>query len=158
MRVLFGILAIATLGCASAYDATYAEELGRLEDEQAVVDSAERAAHAEAQRYAAVVYFALGSSSLTEAARHELRWFAEKSAPFPKAIIRVQGFADSTGSEPTNQALSMERAQRAAAYLSELGIDASRLRVEGFSTNFPADENDTAKGRNRNRRVEVTVL
>lgn len=145
------------LACASAYDDTYNTELDRLESEQAARDTEERAAHAEASRYAAVVYFDLGSSEVGEDGRRELRWFAEKMAPYPKAIIRVQGFADTTGSEPRNQVLSRERAQRVADLLGVLGIESSRIRTEGFATEFPAETNQTAKGRNRNRRVEVTV-
>ncbi len=156
-RVALALLALLSLGCASAYDATYEDEYGRLERDQAERDAAEEAAHAEARRYAAVVYFEVGRNDLSGAAHRELRWFAEKLEPYPRALIRVQGFADATGSEPRNEVLSLERAQRVADYLQLLGFDAARVRTEGFSTSFPAETNESAAGRRRNRRVEVTV-
>lgn len=156
-RVALALLAVLSLGCASAYDATYEDEYGRLERDQAERDAAEEAAHAEARRYAAVVYFEVGASSLSEDAQRELRWFAEKLEPYPNALIQVQGFADATGSEPRNKVLSLERALRASDYLQLLGFRPARIRTENFSTSFPAETNESAAGRRRNRRVEVTV-
>ena len=157
-RILPALLACVCVGCASAYDTTYQEELGGLEREQAARDAGEEAAHTEARRYAAIVHFEIGSSDLSNAAERELRWFSKQLAAYPSALIRVQGFADSTGSEPRNEVLSLERARRTADYLALSGIETSRMRIEGFSTNFPAETNDSATGRSKNRRVEVTVL
>ncbi len=155
----FGLLVLVLgLGCASTYDDAYQLETDRLESQEAQRQASEQADHRDAQKYAAIVYFDLGSSTLSEDARRELRWLAEKLAPYPKAILKIQGFADGTGSEPRNQVLSLERSQRVKGYLMEIGIDPSRLRTEGFSSSIPAETNDTAKGRSRNRRVEVTVL
>ena len=56
------LMAVLTLGCASAYDQTYQREMDRLGEEQKARDAQERAAHSEARRYAAVVYFEVGSA------------------------------------------------------------------------------------------------
>jgi outer membrane protein OmpA-like peptidoglycan-associated protein len=103
------------------------------------------------------VYFATGSATLTPDAQHELRWFVEKMQPYPQAQILAQGFADSTGTEARNTALSEERAGAVKAYLASQGLAAPRITAQGFGIQSPAASNASAKGRRDNRRVEVTV-
>jgi len=143
--------------CPSAYQRTYNRETQRLEAQQQAETEQERAAHAEAQKYAAVAYFDVGSAELRPRDQGELDWFVKQIEPFPKAIIEVNGFADSTGSEATNQQLSTERADTVEKYLESKGIDRSRIVTQAFSTQFPAASNENPAGRRNNRRVEVTV-
>jgi len=157
MRFTLFAALLMTLGCASAYDETYARETTRLEQEEQARQAREEAAHAEARRYAAVVYFDLNSAAISEEGYRELAWFVKQVEPYPQAIIQVQGFADSTGMESLNQKLSEERAESVARYLSSVGIDPARIRTEGFASEFAARPNLTEEGRERNRRVEVTV-
>jgi len=155
--VALGTMALLAQGCPSAYQRTYERETQKLEAEQRAADAQERAAQAEASRYAAVVYFDVGSAVIGADGQRELHWFVQKMQPYPEAMILVQGFADSTGSEATNQALSGQRADAVASYLGGQGIDRSRLVVQRFGTDSPAASNATAGKRSRNRRVEVTV-
>ena len=141
---------LGALGCQTAYNNAYNQEYERLKQQ-------DEAAHAEAARYAAVIYFETGSAALDEDAKQQLRWFAEKQAAFPHATFDVQGFADSTGSEATNQSLSAQRAQVCAGDLSSLGIEPARMQVTAFSTASPAASNASMQGRKSNRRVEITV-
>jgi outer membrane protein OmpA-like peptidoglycan-associated protein len=154
--VLGGTLGLVQ-GCPSAYHKTYERETARLETEQRAADAQAAARHAEASKYAAVVYFDVGSAVVGTDGERELRWFVGKMQPYPEAVILVQGFADVTGSEATNRTLSEDRARAVASYLSGQGIAASRLVTEGHGTASAAAANATAKGRERNRRVEVTV-
>jgi outer membrane protein OmpA-like peptidoglycan-associated protein len=149
--------ALATMGCASAYDQAYAQETQRLEAQEQARRAEDRAAHAEARKYAAVVYFDVGSAVVKEQGYRELTWFVQKMRPYPKVIIQVQGFADSTGGDTLNQNLSEERSAAVARYLTSQGIQSSRLAVQGFASEFPAGSNESAQGRLNNRRVEVTV-
>lgn len=148
---------VLALGCASAYQDTYDREMERLGDERRVAEAHERSAHAEAQKYAAVVYFDVGSSAIREDGFRELGWFVDQLRPYPKAIVEVRGFADTTGGDAVNQRLSHERAESVARYLVSRGIDSQRIVALGFSSEFPADSNVTAEGRRKNRRVEVTI-
>ena len=157
VAVVLGAATLLLEACPSAYQRTYDRDLARLEAEQRVQNQQAAAAHAEASRYAAVVYFAVGSAAVSPDGQRELGWFADKMAPYPQANILVQGFADTTGSEATNQELSVTRARAVAAILSGRGIDPSRLLVQGYGTTSAAASNVTAEGRERNRRVEVTV-
>ena len=155
-----GVVLLATVlavGCSSGYKRAYERETQRLETDAAAKDTQERAAYAEASRFAAVVYFATGSATLTEDGQRELRWFVEKMQAYPKAEILAQGFADSTGSEAKNRELSTQRAEAVKTYLASQGIAASRIAAQGFGVDSPAATNVTTKGRRDNRRVEVTV-
>ena len=60
--VALGTMALLAQGCPSAYQRTYERETQKLEAEQRAADAQERAAQAEASRYAAVVYFDVGSA------------------------------------------------------------------------------------------------
>jgi outer membrane protein OmpA-like peptidoglycan-associated protein len=155
-----GALGLALLlgqGCSTAYNRAYEKETQRLETEQRAADAQAAAEHAQASRYAAVVYFDVGSAVVGTDGERELRWFVEKMQPYPKAVILVQGFADATGSEGKNKTLSEDRAKAVASVLGAQGIAASRLVTQGYGTDSPAAANVSAKGRTRNRRVEVTV-
>jgi len=157
MRIaLFAALLLA-IGCASAYDETYAQETEKLQQQEQTRQAQEAAAHAEARKYAAVAYFDVNSAVIQDDGYRELDWFVKQMQPYPQAIIQIQGFADSTGAESLNQELSEQRAASVARYLSREGIDPSRIRTEGFASEFAARPNVTAEGRQRNRRVEVTV-
>jgi outer membrane protein OmpA-like peptidoglycan-associated protein len=155
MRIVLSALLLCAVGCASAYDETYARETEKLEQAAQARQAEEAAAHAEARRYAAVVYFDVNSAEIQDP--RELDWFAQKMQLYPKAIIQVQGFADSTGTESLNQELSEQRAASVARYLGSVGIDPAQIRTEGFASEYAARPNVTAEGRQRNRRAEVTV-
>lgn len=150
-------LAVLLAGCPSAYQRTYDQEMQKLADEQRAADAQAAAEHAQASRYAAVVYFDTGSAVIAEEGQRELRWFLEKMQPYPEAIILVQGFADATGDEANNRRLSDERARAVAGFLNAGGIGPARIIMQGYGTESPAASNATAEGRRDNRRVEVTV-
>ena len=151
------ILAALLTGCPSAYQRTYDQKMAELQAQAQQENQQQQALYAEASKYAAVIYFQTGSSALDQDAIRQLNWFVDKMKPYPQANFLVQGFADSTGAEATNQQLSVGRAQAVADYLSGQGIAMTRMNVQGFGTGSPAAENTTAQGRRDNRRVEVTV-
>ena len=72
--------------------------------------------------------------------------------------VRIEGHTDNRGAKKVNLALSQDRAQAVADYLSSQGIDASRLEVQGFGDSRPIAPNLTARGRELNRRVEFVIL
>ena len=76
----------------------------------------------------------------------------------PAATARIVGFTDATGSPARNEKLAMERAEAARRVLVERhGIDPSRIAVESRAANEPVAANDTADGRQQNRRAVITV-
>ncbi len=77
---------------------------------------------------------------------------------YPNIKVEVAGHTDSIGTDEYNQSLSERRAQVVYGYLTSNGIDASRLiGPVGYGESRPIDTNDTAEGRQRNRRTELVV-
>lgn len=76
----------------------------------------------------------------------------------PGVAVEIAGFTDSTGSPDHNQVLSGKRAESVVAFLSQGGIDASRLRAIGYGENNPVASNDKEEGRAKNRRTELKII
>jgi outer membrane protein OmpA-like peptidoglycan-associated protein len=77
---------------------------------------------------------------------------------YNQTIIVVSGHTDSSGSAQHNQKLSEDRAGSVANYLRGQKILSDRLETVGFGETQPAVTNNTAAGRELNRRVEITLL
>jgi OOP family OmpA-OmpF porin len=102
--------------------------------------------------------FALGSAKLTPQAEGVLDGLVVLANKHPDAVIEIGGYTDSTGSAVFNQQLSEQRALSVRNYMVLKGITPDRLRAIGYGeTNFVAT-NDTAEGRQQNRRVEFKFL
>lgn len=72
--------------------------------------------------------------------------------------LKLAGHTDNTGSLQTNMRLSKERAEAVKAYLVSKGANPSRIEATGYGPNQPIAPNNTADGRQQNRRVEFTLL
>lgn len=77
---------------------------------------------------------------------------------FDQTRIRIDGHTDSTGSDSYNQMLSERRASSVRDFLLDQGIAPSRTRATGYGERNPVASNDTAAGREQNRRVELTLV
>jgi outer membrane protein OmpA-like peptidoglycan-associated protein len=75
----------------------------------------------------------------------------------PDRSVAIEGYTDSVGSEDYNQALSQRRADSVRSYLVRQGIGSGRLTASGLGMSDPVAGNDSAAGRQQNRRVEVIV-
>jgi OmpA-OmpF porin, OOP family len=102
--------------------------------------------------------FQTGTSSLTAASVARLHEVVDVLEANPNAHADINGFTDSTGSDAANRRLSEARATAAAGKIAGLGIDKSRLTAQGFGAENPVADNDSADGRQRNRRVEIRVM
>ncbi len=71
--------------------------------------------------------------------------------------MSIEGHTDSTGSDAHNQSLSERRAKSVHDYLGTCGLQASTLSSKGLGEMQPLDTNDTVKGRQKNRRVEIVI-
>lgn len=77
---------------------------------------------------------------------------------FEQTVIEVAGHTDSTGSDSYNQRLSVERASSVATYLSSREVMSQRIIEVGMGESRPISNNETADGRQSNRRVELTLV
>jgi len=82
----------------------------------------------------------------------------ESLAEWIEVKLEIQGYTDSQGNYDANKRLSQARAETVMQYLIQKGISSSRLRAMGFGEDGPIDDNNTAKGRARNRRVELNRI
>lgn len=76
---------------------------------------------------------------------------------YPKTIIEVAGHTDDTGAADYNRTLSVRRAQSVATYLTGKGVANERVITAGAGETRPVASNATPEGRQRNRRVELTL-
>lgn len=102
--------------------------------------------------------FGFDSSALRDTSKENLQKLARIMNDDDDTNLMIVGHTDSTGDENYNLRLSDRRAQSAADYLIEQGIDANRVQVEGRGEYEPIAENDTEAGRQENRRVEVAIF
>jgi len=103
------------------------------------------------------VTFATGSADLNPSFFAVLDSVALVLKEYNKTTIDVSGHTDSKGSAQKNQALSEQRANTVAQYLRTKGIQDQRIEAAGYGSNRPVASNDTADGRQQNRRVELTL-
>jgi len=103
------------------------------------------------------VLFDTGKSDLRSGAREALARLSGIVLNYPSLQLAVEGHTDSTGSAEFNQTLSQKRADAVRDYLASQGLDAAKLSSQGMGMNDPVADNNTAEGRQKNRRVEIIV-
>lgn len=103
------------------------------------------------------VTFATNSSDINSGFYNVLNSVAIVLKKYDKTMIDVTGHTDSTGSDQTNQVLSQQRANSVAAYLANQGLNQQRFLVSGAGERQPVASNNTAAGREQNRRVEIKL-
>ena len=106
------------------------------------------------------VYFDINSARLSDKAKSDLSTLAGSASNVKGYLVQVAGYADSSGSATWNEQLSDRRAQAVVNYLrQECNVQLSRVLAPApMGVSQPAASNDTAKGRQENRRVEVKIL
>lgn len=103
------------------------------------------------------VLFATGHSELNSGAIANLSKLAFFLNEYPDRVVAIEGYTDSVGSESSNFRLSQGRADSVKSYLMNQGIASNRLSTAGLGETAPVAGNDTATGRQQNRRVEVII-
>jgi outer membrane protein OmpA-like peptidoglycan-associated protein len=103
------------------------------------------------------VLFETGKADLKAGAITDLDRLAGFMAKYPDRTVVIEGHTDSVGSDDYNIGLSQRRAESVRTYLMRQGVDLSRVRTQGMGESVPVATNDTAGGRQQNRRVEIIV-
>jgi len=104
------------------------------------------------------VLFDTGKSTLRPSSYKELNELVELLTLKKNMEIELGGHTDSEGSEASNMQLSQGRADAVKKYLISKGISASRIASVGYGETRPVASNDTATGRQANRRTEVQII
>jgi len=103
------------------------------------------------------VLFDTGSYTLKPGAREKLAKISGIVLAHPGLNLQIEGHTDSVGTDEFNQQLSERRADSVRDFLAEQGVPGSAISARGFGKAQPVASNDTAEGRQRNRRVELVV-
>lgn len=101
--------------------------------------------------------FATDSTVVRPDLQADLRVISRNLVAYPASDVIVVGHTDNVGSAAYNQGLSERRAASVAAILRAEGVQPGRLQIIGRGLTQPIASNDTAAGRQQNRRVEIFV-
>ncbi|RUO43260.1 OmpA family protein [Idiomarina aquatica] len=104
------------------------------------------------------ITFATDSASISQNFYPVLNDVARVLTKYEKTTMMVEGHTDSTGSAEYNQQLSLNRAMAVRNYLVGNGVDQRRLTTYGYGESQPIADNNTASGREQNRRVELKII
>ena len=103
------------------------------------------------------VLFDTGKYSLRPLAREKLAKVAGIVSGHPGLRLDVEGHTDNVGGDDYNQQLSEQRGESVRGYLTDQGMAAGSVTARGFGKTQPVASNDTAEGRQQNRRVELVI-
>lgn len=103
------------------------------------------------------VLFTTGRADLKAGAASNLDRLVTFLNQNPKRNVEIEGHTDSVGGDDYNQALSQRRADSVKSFLMRQGISAARLSASGLGEHHPVTENESASGRQQNRRVEIII-
>jgi outer membrane protein OmpA-like peptidoglycan-associated protein len=103
------------------------------------------------------VLFDTGKYTLKPGAREKLAKVSGIILAYPSLNLQVEGNTDSVGTEESNMKLSENRANAVRDYLVEQGLNSASVEARGLGESQPVATNDTATGRQQNRRVELIV-
>src|SRR5580704_5340446 len=103
------------------------------------------------------VLFDTGKHDLRSPAREALAKLSGIVIAHPGLKLQVEGYTDSVGGDTFNQTLSENRANSVRAYLINQGIEPTAVTALGYGKSNPVAGNDTAAGRQQNRRVEIII-
>ena len=103
------------------------------------------------------ILFDSDTASLREQSSTQVANIAAILKAFPDVQLKIGGYTDNSGDAASNLKLSAERANSVMNAIAALGVDAARLKAEGYGPEYPVADNATEAGRQKNRRVSVRV-
>ena len=104
------------------------------------------------------IYFEYAADELREDAKANLDAKMTVMNANPAVKIRIAGHCDERGSDEYNIALGRRRAEAAKRYLTDRGVDASRIETASFGRERPAVQGTTEESWSRNRRDEFELI
>jgi peptidoglycan-associated lipoprotein len=103
------------------------------------------------------IYFGQDSAALDSVARATLDSQAAWLTMNPRWLVKLQGFADDSGSASKMKALSQKRADAAMAYLASKGVDPSRMWAKGYGNDREVRDCTDRSCKVQNRRVVANL-
>ena len=152
--------AVVGAAAGAAIGAAIGRKMDKQEEELRQIPGVEVSRPSEGEidvRLTSDILFDYNSAALRPESRSTLDQLGTNFRQYPDNRIVVEGHTDSIGSEAFNQKLSEQRAANVADYLIDRGVPASNVIVYGYGELRPKATNDTAEGRQLNRRVEIHI-
>lgn len=103
------------------------------------------------------ILFDTNSSTLRPASVTEIDKMAAILQKYPDTNVLVEGHTDASGNDAINQPLSERRAQAVANEALAKGVASNRITTQGYGSTQPIADNNTAEGKQANRRVEIAI-
>jgi outer membrane protein OmpA-like peptidoglycan-associated protein len=103
------------------------------------------------------VLFDTNQAHLKSGGERNVQKLAEFLKRYPQRTVLIEGFTDSVGSNSSNQVLSEQRAQAVSMALTGMDVGRERVSTKGYGEAYAVASNDTASGRQLNRRVEIML-
>ena len=104
------------------------------------------------------ILFDVDQATLNPGGELQVARLADALRQMPERNVLIEGHTDSTGSDAYNDDLSQRRADAVEDLLIMQGVEPTRVVTRGYGERLPVATNDTAAGRQQNRRVEVVIL
>ena len=111
----------------------------------------------EINEYSKTILFDTSKATIRKESYEALQDIVTVMHDYPNTHFVIEGHTDSTGSHAFNQKLSEERAASVLDYLVTIGMDKDRLSSVGYGPDRPIADNNTAAGRQENRRVQISL-
>jgi outer membrane protein OmpA-like peptidoglycan-associated protein len=131
------------------------QELENAEVER--VSDPETGAEGIAITFDNAILFDFGRADLRPQVQSDLRQLASSLQSYPDHDAVIVGHTDNVGSDGFNQGLSERRANAVSNFLAANGVSMGRMRTVGMGESQPIATNETAEGRQLNRRVEIAI-
>jgi outer membrane protein OmpA-like peptidoglycan-associated protein len=155
---LGALIGAAVGGAAGAYIGNYMDKQAEEIERDIEGATVERVAEGIKITFDSGIMFDIDKSDLRPEAQENLTKLAVILNKYEDTVILIEGHTDATGPEDYNQGLSERRANSVADHLYYKQVDDARFTIVGYGEVQPVADNQTAEGRQQNRRVEVAIM
>lgn len=155
---LGAILGAAVGGAAGAYIGNYMDKQAEEIERDIEGAKVERVGEGIKITFDSGILFDVDKASLRWEARENLGELARILNKYENTNILIEGHTDATGSEEYNLELSRKRARSVANEIASRKVDPTRFTIMGYGESQPVAPNETAEGRQQNRRVELAIM
>lgn len=156
--VIGAILGAAVGGAAGLYIGSYMDKQAAEMERDLEGARIERVGEGIKITFDSGILFDVDKATLKAASEENLANLAEILQKYEDTDILLEGHTDSTGTEEHNLTLSKQRAQSVSNYLAQLGVNPTRFTTMGYGESQPIATNDTAEGKQLNRRVDLAIM
>ncbi|MDZ7291650.1 MAG: OmpA family protein [candidate division KSB1 bacterium] len=156
--ILGAILGAAVGGAAGAYIGNYMDKQAAEMQQDLKGAKVERVGEGIKITFDSGLLFDVDQAALKPQSKENLQKLAAILQKYEDTNILIEGHTDNTGFEEHNLNLSRLRAQSVANFLAGLKVNPARFTIMGYGESQPIATNDTAEGRQMNRRVDLAVM